>query len=220
MDELRLTGNCLRGSRPLLSFDANFEDEARPHLQVVKESLIQVFGTPRGHPKSKPFFDHVMGFYVVDGKIWFRHYQINDLAKDAKAVKRMEAAQEQPTTLVEIGPRFAMEVVKIFDQSFGGRTLYSNPDYISPNRLRHELMLAHGKSYEARKASETGRSLRAIELVPPADPLADVFAAPPRHQDGDDDDDDDEAEEEEEGEEGEEDDDEEEEEDDDDEDDE
>lgn len=34
MDELKLTGNCMIGSRPLLNFDASFETQ--PHLQLLK----------------------------------------------------------------------------------------------------------------------------------------------------------------------------------------
>jgi len=67
MDELRLTGNCMKGSRPLLSFDDNFD--TRHELKLLKCLLIDMFGTPRGHPKSKPFVDRVMGFYYADGKV-------------------------------------------------------------------------------------------------------------------------------------------------------
>ena len=42
MDELKLTGNSLMGSRPILSFDAIFE--VRPQLRLLKEMLTQVFG--------------------------------------------------------------------------------------------------------------------------------------------------------------------------------
>jgi hypothetical protein len=76
MDELRLTGNAMMGSRPLLSFDAAFETV--PHLQLIKEMFTDVFGTPRGHPKSKPFIDRVMAFCVADNRIWVRNYQIMD----------------------------------------------------------------------------------------------------------------------------------------------
>lgn len=67
MDELRLTGNCMKGSRPVLSFDDNFDQ--REELKLLKCLFIDVFGTPRGHPKSKPFVDRVMGFYYADGKV-------------------------------------------------------------------------------------------------------------------------------------------------------
>ena len=38
--ELKLSGNHLKGSRPVLSFDANFDEQ--PHLQLLKEILTQV----------------------------------------------------------------------------------------------------------------------------------------------------------------------------------
>ena len=38
--ELKLSGNHLKGSRPVLSFDANFDQQ--PHLQLLKEMLTQV----------------------------------------------------------------------------------------------------------------------------------------------------------------------------------
>jgi ribosome biogenesis protein BRX1 len=34
MDEMKLTGNCLKGSRPLLVFDPAFD--SAPHLSVLK----------------------------------------------------------------------------------------------------------------------------------------------------------------------------------------
>lgn len=67
MDELRLTGNCMKGSRPILSFDQSFDKF--DHLKLLKALFIQVFGTPRGHPKSKPFVDRVMAFYYADKKV-------------------------------------------------------------------------------------------------------------------------------------------------------
>ena len=71
-DELKLTGNCLKYSRPLLSFDQAFEQT--PYLQLLKEMFVQVFNTPKNHPKSKPFIDHVLSFNFYDGRIWFRAY--------------------------------------------------------------------------------------------------------------------------------------------------
>ena len=174
MDELRLTGNCLRGSRPLLAFDAAFDSQ--PHLQVLKEMFTQVFGVPRGHPKSQPFHDHVLGFYLVDGKVWFRHYQIADLATSAKDIKKFVEAGEEPTSLVEIGPRFVLEIVRIFAGSFGGATLYSNPHYVSPNRLRHQANLVRAHKYGARLDARADRQSRASQLQLPKDKLADVFS--------------------------------------------
>jgi ribosome biogenesis protein BRX1 len=67
MDELRLTGNCMKGSRPLLTFDESFDRLG--HLKLLKEIFIDTFGVPRGHPKSKPFVDRIMAFYYADKRV-------------------------------------------------------------------------------------------------------------------------------------------------------
>ena len=43
--------------------------------------FLQAFGTPKNHPKSKPFIDRTMGFYVLDGRIWIRNYQVKQTAQ-------------------------------------------------------------------------------------------------------------------------------------------
>jgi ribosome biogenesis protein BRX1 len=70
-----MLGNCLMGSRPLLIFDSNFDTQ--PHLLLLKEMLSQALGTPKGHPASKPFFDHALSFFWLDNRIWFRNYQVS-----------------------------------------------------------------------------------------------------------------------------------------------
>jgi hypothetical protein len=67
MDELKLTGNAMIGSRPLLNFDKNFDGS--PQMMLIKSLLSEAFGTPNGHPKSKPFVDRVMCFYLLKNKI-------------------------------------------------------------------------------------------------------------------------------------------------------
>ena len=74
MAELKLSGNHLKGSRPVLSFDAAFDEQ--PHLQLMKEMFTQAFATPRRHPKSKPFHDHVLSFHFLDNRLWLRNYQV------------------------------------------------------------------------------------------------------------------------------------------------
>ena len=66
MEELHFTGNCLKGSRPILSFDASFDKES--YLRVLKEMFLHIFGVPKASRKVKPFVDHVMGFTLADGK--------------------------------------------------------------------------------------------------------------------------------------------------------
>lgn len=173
MDELRLTGNCLRGSRPLLTFDSEFDE--KPHLALCKQVLSQSFGTPRGHPRSKPFVDHIMSFSLLDGRIWFRHFQITDTSMDPKEVKKLVKEGKETVNLVEIGPRFVLRVIKIFDGGFGGPTLYENPEYVSPNAVRAEALRSQGDRYQGRKNAEEKKLKRDDETPMPEDPLAEVF---------------------------------------------
>lgn len=95
MDELKMTGNCLKGSRGIVSFDSTFDSDE--HWKLMKEVLThvsvrfyrlnlrpcllnsrynQIFGVPPGARRSKPFVDHVLTFSIVDSKIWFRNFQV------------------------------------------------------------------------------------------------------------------------------------------------
>ncbi|PWN26245.1 Brix-domain-containing protein [Jaminaea rosea] len=156
MDELKMTGNCLKGSRPVLSFDAAFDSS--PHWSLLKEMLTQAFGVPRTSRRTKPFVDHVLSFSILDGKIWFRNWQIVENSADekmssSKKSKKAGADEAQPT-LVEIGPRFVMTPIRIFEGSFGGATLYENPEYISPNAVRHLERRQKGQEYKTRSANQ------------------------------------------------------------------
>ena len=141
MQELKFTGNCLKGSRPVLSFDSEFD--ATPHMQLIKELFIQIFGTPRYHPKSQPFVDHVLNFSLWDGKIWFRNFQI----------------VSENGELTEIGPRFTITLARIFSGSFCRSVLYINPNYQSPNLIRH-LQKKRSDKYYQRKVSRAAREQR------------------------------------------------------------
>ncbi|KAM4050150.1 ribosome biogenesis protein BRX1 homolog [Anomaloglossus baeobatrachus] len=160
--ELKMTGNCLKGSRPLLSFDPAFDQD--PHLSVLKELFIQIFGTPRYHPKSQPFVDHVFTFSVADKRIWFRNYQII----------------EEDASLVEIGPRFVLNLIKIFKGSFGGPTLYENPHYQSPNMHRRIIRLQTAAKIREKQQVKELQKMKKMEgvVVVPHDPTAEVFATP------------------------------------------
>lgn len=50
--------------------------DSAAHWKLLKEMLSHMFATPKRHHKSKPFFDHVISFSVVDGRIWLRNYQV------------------------------------------------------------------------------------------------------------------------------------------------
>lgn len=164
MEELHFTGNCLKGSRPILSFDGAFESE--PHLRVIKEIFLHIFGVPQGARKSKPFIDHVMGFSVADGKIWVRNYEIrevekvkgedggdnNDDASEGKSSGRKSKGSGRDTdvSLVEIGPRFVLTPIVIQEGAFGGPIIYENKRFISPNQVRADLRRAKAGRHVAR----------------------------------------------------------------------
>ena len=131
MAELKLSGNHLKHSRPVLSFDKAFDE--MPHLQVLKEMFVQTFAAPRRHPKVKPFFDHVMSFSVADNRIWIRNYQVLPDPEKKKT-------NADDVTLVEVGPRLTLNPIKIFAGSFGGPVIYDNPTFVSPNAVRGVVM--------------------------------------------------------------------------------
>eukprot|EP00527_Entomoneis_sp_CCMP2396_P000919 CAMPEP_0198142606 /NCGR_PEP_ID=MMETSP1443-20131203/5357_1 /TAXON_ID=186043 /ORGANISM="Entomoneis sp., Strain CCMP2396" /LENGTH=366 /DNA_ID=CAMNT_0043805659 /DNA_START=1 /DNA_END=1101 /DNA_ORIENTATION=- len=177
MDELRLTGNCLRGSRPMLSFDQSFDQV--DHLRLLKGLFVDTFGTPRGHPKAKPFVDRVMSFVYADNRIWVRNYQILESqpenAKEAHEAKKDEG-RASTSSLVEIGPRFVLNTIRIFKGSFGGPTLYQNPEFVSPNTIRSLEKRSKGSVYIDRKRSREKAKERKEMIVVPVDPLASVFS--------------------------------------------
>jgi ribosome biogenesis protein BRX1 len=129
LNEIKLTGNCLKYSRPFLSFDKSFDKE--PHLKLLKELFTHTFNSPRGHPKTKPFYDHVICFYNLNNHIFFRNYQILNEMKE----KFCDEDDVSKLQLVEIGPRFSLNLIRIFDGALGGKTLFENPNYIPPALL-------------------------------------------------------------------------------------
>ncbi|XP_076027886.1 ribosome biogenesis protein BRX1 homolog [Genypterus blacodes] len=160
--ELKMTGNCLKGSRPLLSFDPKFD--AEPHYALLKELFTQTFSTPRYHPKSQPFVDHVFTFTIADNRIWFRNYQI----------------MEEDAALVEIGPRFVLNLIKIFQGSFGGPTLHENPYFQSPNVHRAQLRLSSAAKVREKQMLKELQKMKRSDAKEDVtkDVTADVFATP------------------------------------------
>jgi ribosome biogenesis protein BRX1 len=161
MDELKFTGNHLMYSRPFLVFDSTFDSE--PHLQLLKEMFQQTFGTPKNHRRSKPFVDHTLSFYVLDGHIWIRNYQ---------CTKHEETGE---TALVEVGPRFCLQLHRIFAGAFQGATIYSNVDYVSPNVVRAQEKIAKSVKYAARTEAQKEAVLRKQTMPKIENPFAGVF---------------------------------------------
>lgn len=111
-------------------------------------------------------------------QIWVRNYQITEQqpqnALEAHLAKK-QLGQEEATSLVEIGPRFVLNPIRIFRGSFGGQTLFQNPDFISPNDIRAMQYKRKSNSYIQRKDAQKKRKTRKDELVLPEDPLDGVF---------------------------------------------
>ena len=159
MEELHFTGNCLRGSRPVLSFDSAFDTE--PHLRLIKEIFTHIFGVPQGARKSKPFVDRVMSFSIADGKIWVRNYEISEVesskkegdgeGEKAKSSSRgNDGKKDTDVNLVEIGGRFVLTPIVIQEGSFGGPLIYENRQFVSPNLVRSEALKAKAVRHNAR----------------------------------------------------------------------
>ncbi|KAH0495524.1 hypothetical protein TgHK011_009069 [Trichoderma gracile] len=170
MEELHFTGNCLKGSRPILSFDAAFETQ--PHFRVMKELFLHTFGVPQGARKSKPFIDHVMGFSIADGKIWIRNYQISEVEQSKTKGDEEEASESagagkssnSDINLVEIGPRFVLTPLVIQEGSFGGPIIYENREFVSPNQIRADIRRAKAARHNGRAEQVAGRFAKKNEL--------------------------------------------------------
>ncbi|KAF9085121.1 Ribosome biogenesis protein brx1 [Mortierella sp. GBA35] len=171
MEELKMTGNCLKGSRHILSFDKNFESSA--HWQLMKELFTQIFGIPKTARRIKPFVDHVISFSIVDNRVWFRNYQITE-----KPLEHRSATDTTDLTLVEIGPRFVMNPIRVFDGSFGGQTAFENPEFVSPNVARSNIRNAKAGRYKSRMEAIAKKDEKLKEAEMPEDPLSEnnVFA--------------------------------------------
>jgi ribosome biogenesis protein BRX1 len=81
-------------------------------------------------------------------------------------------------TLVEAGPRMALQPIRIFDGGFRGATLYENAAYVPPNAVRAMLKKRAAGKYNAKVAAKGKR--RAHEAANPpaaraAFELAEVF---------------------------------------------
>lgn len=108
---------------------------------------------PRTSRRLKPFIDHILVFSILDNKIWFRNYQI--IEKDP-----LHPSGPPQTSLVEIGPRFVLTPIRIFEGSFGGPTVFANQEFVTPAATRASLKREMGAKYRARKEGEDERDER------------------------------------------------------------
>ncbi|KAH7097369.1 ribosome biogenesis protein BRX1 [Auriculariales sp. MPI-PUGE-AT-0066] len=176
MDELKLRGNCLKGSRPILSFAKEFDGE--PWGRVCKEVFTHIFGVPPQARRAKPFIDHLMSFSILDGKIWVRNFQIVEKDPAVPEKGKGKGKEQDSTSLVEIGPRFVLTPIRIFEGAFSGATVFSNPEFVSPAAARALARRSVGDKYRSRKVAEADRVGRMEDRKMEEDPLSNrkVFA--------------------------------------------
>ncbi|KAL1944428.1 hypothetical protein VTO73DRAFT_2858 [Trametes versicolor] len=163
MDELKMTGNCLKGSRGVLSFSKEFDESEWGKL--TKEVFTHIFGVPPQARKAKPFVDHILTFSILDNKIWFRNFQI--VEKDP-----LQPNGPPQTSLVEIGPRFVLTPIRIFEGAFNGATVYSNPEFVTPTAVRSAAKREKGEKYGHRKDAQAERGVRKDQRKLDEDELA------------------------------------------------
>ena len=60
--------------------------------------------------------------------------EADELFKDKDEIEKMN--------LIEIGPWFCLQPIKVFKGFLGGETIYQNPKYITPTRLRSKKYLS------------------------------------------------------------------------------
>ena len=74
----------------------------------------------------------MLSFNYYDERVWFRVYQVVNQYEE----KFTEKDDIEKLTLIEIGPRFCLQPIKIFDGTMGGEALWQNSSYITPGKLR------------------------------------------------------------------------------------
>lgn len=172
LDELHMKGNCMKNTRAILSFDAGFE--ASEEGKLMKDLLTDIFNVPEAHRKTKPHFDHMFQFSLLDGRVWFRNYQIVPAAeKVEKHVEQIPAMEG--ISLVEIGPRFVLHPVRAFQGSFGGKTIYQNPDFTPASAIRAQIKQGIADKHNRRQDASVVASIRRAESNLPRDELEQIF---------------------------------------------
>jgi ribosome biogenesis protein BRX1 len=63
-------------------------------------------------------------------------------------------------SLEEIGPRFVLTPIIVFEGSFSGPVIYENKEFVSPNVVRSLVRKAEGQRYAVRKGQEREREER------------------------------------------------------------
>lgn len=77
--------------------------------------------------------------------------------------------------LSEVGPRFVLDLIRIFSGSFGGETLYQNPFYVSPNLIRSISAKKKGQENQQKTAAKHVSKVRKQDAKIPYDEIDTVL---------------------------------------------
>jgi hypothetical protein len=170
----RYVENCMDVENHVLEMECAAFCLSVPSKSLSALRIISSSSSHHHHIIPHPF--HTVPYTP---QIWVRNYQILEEhpsnAKEAHSEQKLHGSQMK-TSLVEIGPRFVLNPIRIFRGSFGGQTLYQNAQFVSPNAIRAMENKNRGDYYKNRKNTEKKRKIRDELIVLPEDPLADVFA--------------------------------------------
>lgn len=119
--------------------------DKQPHWQLIKEMLTHLFATPKNHPRSKPFVDHIINFSIADNRLWIRNYQVPPASyplKPCHFYKKLNTSMRTPLLSLSISLDFCLDCV--------GRTIAIFPwcfvqrPHISIFKLAH-IMTIHSQ---------------------------------------------------------------------------
>ena len=103
--------------------------------------------------------------------VWVRHFQITEETPEDGSTRALE------TELVEIGPRFTLNPVRILSGSFNGATIWDNLDFVTPSSMRAYDKYLDAREYTHGKKKNAMRRLekQTEKYQVPKDKLAGVF---------------------------------------------
>ena len=125
VDDCHFNGICTHRSSPILLFDPEFDKT--PEMAICKHLLRKALQVPFGTRGMKDIVDTALSFFLLDGRIWFRRYQIE---------------YGEKMNLCESGPRFCLNPAAILSGSFCGRKVWKNPKFVAPHKARKAPILS------------------------------------------------------------------------------
>ena len=89
--------------------------------------------------------------------------------------KFTEKDDVEKLVLIEIGPRMTLQPIKIFDDSLGGKSLWQNKKFITPNKLRSKNYFEYLKKRDAKAERKRAKKQLIKEGQDSDDYLSDAF---------------------------------------------